>query len=347
MFHLKAKKIFDISLKKIIKDQLLFIIAGFGILVGVISVYIYNVKANPLPPIGASYNPYITGIYATGIIESNQKNGSNINIFPDVSGKVVKIFTVDGQEVKAGDPILAIDDSVQREIVAKDIAEVNAALALLQKLKAEPRKENLDVAKAQFDYAKANLKNVIDQLNKVKQSYKINPKSVSKNVLDNAINAVKIAKENLKVAEAEYNLMKAGAWEYDIKNQENQYQALIKTYQSDNALLDKYLIKSSIDGVILRVNPALGSYVSPQGSYDTYTQGMNPVIVMGVLDPYLEVRCYLNEILVPKLPKQENMQAKIFIRGENNKSIPVEFVRIQPYTIPNIELSNQRQERVD
>ena len=36
----------------------------------------------------------------------------------------------------------------------------------------------------------------------------------------------------------------------------------------------------------------------------------------------------------------------MFIRGLNNKSIPWNF-ELQPYTIPNIELSDQRNERVD
>jgi len=34
------------------------------------------------------------------------------------------------------------------------------------------------------------------------------------------------------------------------------------------------------------------------------------------------------------------------IRGTNNK-VPLEFVRVQPYVSPKIELSNERQEQVD
>jgi HlyD family secretion protein len=60
----------------------------------------------------------------------------------------------------------------------------------------------------------------------------------------------------------------------------------------------------------------------------------------------LAVRCYIDEILVPKLPAADRMQAKMFIRGTNT-SIPLEFVRVQPYISPKIQLSNQRTERVD
>jgi HlyD family secretion protein len=40
------------------------------------------------------------------------------------------------------------------------------------------------------------------------------------------------------------------------------------------------------------------------------------------------------------------MKAQMSIRGSDVK-IPLAFVRVQPYVSPKIELSNQRQERVD
>lgn len=273
----------------------LFVIAAAGILLGVISVFIYNETIKTQPPVSVSYNPYETGIYATGIVESDQKNSSNINIYPEVSGTVAQIFVTDGQTVKKDTPILAIDDSIQREVVAKD--------------------------QAQIRYAEAGLINVQQQLEKTRQSYRLNPKSISKNTLDNAINAVKIAKENVNVA--------------------------IGQYKADKALWDKYVIKSPIDGVIFRVVAAAGGYASPQGSYDTYTQGMLPTVQMGIVTPYLQVRCYLDEILTPRLPHPDHLTALMFIRGLNNKGIPLEFVNIQPFTIPNIELSDERNERVD
>ena len=315
------------------KTRLLFIIATLGLIAGAVSVYVYAVRLTPQPPLAINYNPYDNGIYATGIVESFQTNGSNVNIYPEVAGKVVKIFALDGQNVKQGEVLLAIDDSVQRAIVAKDLSQARAALALLEELKAQPRKEVLDVSIAQ-------LKSAQDQLAKLQKSYKLNPKSVSKNDLDNAINAANIAQK-------QYTLVKAGAWIYDIQNQESQYRAAVQTYQSDKALLDKYTIRAAADGVVLRMAATAGNYVSPQGVYDTYTQRMIPMATMGVVEPYLAVRCYVDEILVTRLPKPETLEAKMMIRGETNYSIALEFISMQPYTIPNIELSNEISQRVD
>ena len=70
------------------------------------------------------------------------------------------------------------------------------------------------------------------------------------------------------------------------------------------------------------------------------------MLVMGSVADQLAVRCYIDEILVPKLPATAKMQAKMFIRGTNT-SVPLAFVRIQPYISPKIQLSNQKTERVD
>ena len=111
-------------------------------------------------------------------------------------------------------------------------------------------------------------------------------------------------------------------------------------------MLSKYVIKAPADGVILTIKAAVGSYISPQGVYDTYTEGFNPVISMGKPENDLAVRCYVDEILVHRLPDPSKMRAQMFIRGTNIR-IPLEDVGVQPYISPKIQLSNQRTERVD
>lgn len=325
-----------------------FILASIGIVFALVSVQIYSIKGKALPPLTVNTNPYANGIYASGIIESSQTNGSNINIYPEVSGRVAKVFVTDGQEVTQGAPLLALDDTVQKAVVAKDAAQANAALAALEQLKATPRPESLAIATAQVNYAQASLKNTNDQLEKLRRVYRLNAKAISQNTLDDAINAANVAAENLKVVQAQYALIKAGAWGYEIKNQENQYQAALQTYQADKALLGKYVITAPVSGTVLRVAATPGSYVSSsQGIYDTYTQGSLPIATMGVIAPYLAVRCYVDELLIAKLPPPSAIQATLLLRGESNHGIPLEFVRIQPYTIPNVELSTQRALRVD
>lgn len=329
------------------RNKIIFALVALGVLAGLASAYVYARPKHALPPaFKPASNPYAQGIYANGIIESYQANGENINIYPEVAGTNVAILVTEGQHVKAGTPLFAIDDSVQRALVEQQRSQAEAARSLLDELKAQPRKETLEVARAQVEMAGASLKTAQDALDKQTRSFQLDPKSVSKDTLDNAINATKVARANLDVVTRQYDLTRAGAWVYDVRSQEKQVEALTKALASSSALWAKYTVHAPSDGVVLSIHTAVGSYLSPQGAYDTYTQANLPAMVMGAADGRLGVRCYIDEILIPRLPAADKMQARMFIRG-TSVSVPLEFVRVQPYVSPKIELSNERSERVD
>ncbi len=329
------------------RNKLLFIVSGLGLLLAVVSAFIFAEQPKVLPPLfNPAANPYTRGIYADGMIESEQAQGENINIYPEVAGPITQVLVAEGQTVHRGDPLATIDDSVQRATAEQLRSQAAAALAMLQELKAEPRPETLAVVVAQVGNARATLKNADDALAKQQRSYEIDPRSVSMDALDNARNAEKIAATNLEVVERQYELTKAGAWIYDIQNQQRTYTALCNSYESAAALLAKYTIRAPDDGVVLAVQASAGSYVSSQGAYDTYTQGYDPLIVMAMPQAHLQVRAYIDEILVHELPDPSKMKAEMFVRG-TSEHVPLTFVRIQPYISPKIELSDERQERVD
>jgi HlyD family secretion protein len=169
------------------------------------------------------------------------------------------------------------------------------------------------VQRATVELAESNLKAARDQYDKRRASYDVDPESISEDVLDTAEDAVDQAAAALKAA---------------------------------NALLQYYSVKAPVDGVVLAVNAAVGGYVSSQGVYDTYTELFDPVVVMGTPQDYLAVRCFVDEILVSRLPSKWLIQAQMSIRGTDIK-VPLEFVRVQPYVSPKIELSNEKQEQVD
>jgi HlyD family secretion protein len=327
--------------------KLIFTLSILGLLAGGVTAYLSAIVQPPLPPaFNPPMNPYPQGIYAEGMVESEQPSGENINVYPEVSGTVKQIPVREGQEVNKGAVLLVIDDSIQRATTLQLQSQAQAAFTLLAELKAEPRKETLDVNEAQVIAAEAALKTAQDELDKQQAAYDANPKSISKDALDSAANAVATARANLDVACKQRDLTKAGAWIYDINNQERTYNALDKSYLSAKALLAKYTLRAPADGTVLAINPAVGSYVSAQGAYDSYTQGMDPVLVLGSSQTRLNVRCYVDEILVPRLPPPARMKAQMSVRGSNVK-FPLEFVRTQPIVSPKIELSDQKQERVD
>lgn len=291
------------------RNKLLFVASALGLLLAVVSAYVFGQQPAALPPAySPAANPYARGIYSEGIIESAQSQGVNTNIYPEVSGPITQVMVAEGESVKKGQPLLTIDDSIQRPTT-------------------EQQKAQVDVTLAQIANARATLKSASDTLAKQERSFALDPKSVSRDVLDTDRNAALIAQTGLMVFE-------------------RQSVEQMKAYAASAALLAKYTIRAPGDGTVLSVQATVGSYVSPQGAYDFYTQGMDPLIVMGSQPASLEVRTYIDEILIPRLQRSGPMAAEMFIRG-TSMHLPLTFVRIQPLVTPKIELADSRVERVD
>jgi HlyD family secretion protein len=277
------------------RNKILIGLAVLGVLLGAGSAFFGRFQPKPQPPaFKPAANPYPKGIYANGIIESAQTSGSNVNIYPEVSGTVLRVLVTEGQKVKAGTPLLELDDRVQRA--------------------------TFESAKAQVEVAAAGLASAQAQYAKLKASWDLDQRSVSRDALDTSANAVRSAKAGLELAG--------------------------KQAKAAEALLSKYLLKAVSDGTILSINTSAGSFISSQGGYNTYTSGFMPVIVMGSMNGDLAVRAYVDEILIQRLPDPSKLHARMSIRG-TSISVPLKFVRFQPNVSPKIELSSQRTERVD
>jgi len=329
------------------RNKIIFGLAALGVVAALVAAYLFGVERKAQPPAFAPVSsPYDSAIYANGIVESDQPNGSNINIFPDVSGAVVQVLAHEGQEVAAGTPLLVIDDSVQKATTEQLRLQAEASSALLDELKAQPRRETLAIAEAQVTLAQSNSKVASDQYEKDRASFEIDPRSVSRDVLDTAEDTAKQAAAGLELARRQYELTKAGAWSFDIVDQQRQYEALRQAYEAANALLQKYTIRASVAGVVLTMNATVGAYASAQGAFNPHTEGFDPIVTMGSIQDHLAVRCYVDEILISRLPSKWHIKAQMAITGTDIK-VPLEFVRVQPYVSPKIELSNERQERVD
>jgi len=289
--------------------KVIFALAVLGILAGLLAAYIFGIQHKPEPPaFTPASNPYEKGIYANGLIESIQGSGENINLYPEVAGTVMDIPVVEGGKVKIGTPLLRLDPRLQQ--------------AVMEQLKAQA-----DAATAQATLAQANLRNVQDQYDKQRTSRELDARSVSRDTFDSAQHAVEVAAAGLDAAQ-------------------KQAVAAFKAYEAAKVLLSKYTLTAPVDGTVLAINAAVGGYLSPQGAYDSYTGGMAPALVVGNAQQSMAVRCYVDEILISRIPDPSHMHARMFIRGAD-VNIPLEYVRLQSYVSPKIELSNQRTERVD
>ncbi len=118
------------------RNRIIFFSGGARVVAGLLAAHIFGIQRKPQPPVfQTGEQPIPDGDFCNGIIESDQVSGSNINVYPEVSGRVTEVLVKEGQQVLAGTPLLKIDDSVQRRTTAQLHSQAEAALTLLKELK--------------------------------------------------------------------------------------------------------------------------------------------------------------------------------------------------------------------
>jgi len=55
------------------KTKVIFLIASVGILIGLVSAYIYNKHTSALPPVHVEKNPYEAGLYAKALLKATRQ----------------------------------------------------------------------------------------------------------------------------------------------------------------------------------------------------------------------------------------------------------------------------------
>jgi RND family efflux transporter MFP subunit len=100
--------------------------------------------------------------------------------------------------------------------------------------------------------------------------------------------------------------------------------------------LDLLTIRAPRDGTVLQVNIRAGEY--------TMVNAAEPAILLGDVSQ-LQLRVDVDESDAPAI--REGCTGVAFLKGSRGKSVPLEFVRIDPYILPKKSLSGESTERVD
>jgi len=100
--------------------------------------------------------------------------------------------------------------------------------------------------------------------------------------------------------------------------------------------LDLLSVRAPRNGTILQVNIRAGEYTTVSSS--------EPAILLGDIRE-LQLRADVDESDAPRV--KPDCQAMAFLKGSRDRSIPLEFVRIEPYILPKKSLSGESTERVD
>jgi RND family efflux transporter MFP subunit len=104
-----------------VRKYIVPLVALAGVVFAILTVLGGNETRPPAPPVSAApRSPYPSSVAGSGIVEASTEN---ISLGTQVSGIVSKIFVAVGSDVKAGDPLFAIDDrTVQAELAIRRAA---------------------------------------------------------------------------------------------------------------------------------------------------------------------------------------------------------------------------------
>ena len=123
---------------------------------------IYTVRAGnkPVPvsqPVAEpARSPFATYVAGSGLIEAASEN---IAVGTSVPGVVTEVLVKVGDSVKAGAPLFRIDDRELKATLAVREAALLSARAEFERVRNQPRPEEIPVAEAKVNEARASLEN--------------------------------------------------------------------------------------------------------------------------------------------------------------------------------------------
>jgi multidrug resistance efflux pump len=172
-------------------------------------------------------------------------------VAPRVSGVVEQVHVVNGQKVKAGDPLVNLDPTSFEQRLAAATANYEEALVLL-----EQSVKQIAVAEHKLAAASANL-DTLKLKFKAKDHPGVRPgvSQIDMSELRNEIKAQTNDVESLKV-QIEIDRLK-------VLTQEKQVQALNATMQEAQTALEHTRVIAATDGIIENVFLGVGTHVSP------------------------------------------------------------------------------------
>lgn len=289
------------------------------------------VAEHPTPPIAPATNPYADSLAAAGIVESRTEN---IAIGSDTAGVVVEVLVGVGDDVRPGTPLFRLDDRDLRGRLAVSEAAVAEAKSLLVRLEAQPRQEEIPLRVAAVNEAKSMVVRESDALKRTQETF-ARKVSTEQELIDRR-EALATAEAKLARAQADLDLLEAGAWQYDrdvSRALVTKEEAALERTRID---LDRLVVRALVKGRVLQVNVRPGEFVG--------TPPNQPLVVLGDTER-LHVRVDIDEYEIPRF--RAGLPATAVPRGDLQRKYPLTFVRVEPFVIPKKSLTGDTTERVD
>ncbi len=311
---------------------LLPLIALAGVTLAIYTVVLARQTPPPSEPIVTPpTRPAIKSIAGAGLIEARMEN---IPIGSPVPGVVWEVFVKVGDQVKKGDPLFRLDDREPKAELVVRQAAVTSATALLHRLKAAPRAEDVPPARASVEETKAK---VADAETAMARSDKLYQRQMTPaSDYDKDRYAYLAAKAAHARAGADLERILAGTWKEDLEVARAAVLQAESQVASIQIGLERLTVRALTDGEVLQVDIRPGQFAAM-----TWRE---PLIILGDVNR-LHVRVDIDENDLFLF--ERGADAIATLKGKTQVRFPLQFVKVEPYVVPKKSLTGDNTERVD
>ena len=304
------------------------------LMIGVATYHLVRTSRTPPsldPPARPPRAPYGDTIAGSGLIEPCTEN---ITLGTYAAGVVQEVCVKIGEHVDAGAPLFRIDDRQWQAERAVREARLATAVAQMALLEEQPRREELPGSAARVREAQAHLAEAEERFARGQKLH--DRQAMSGEEFAQRREALTVAQAQLAKAQADDELLRAGAWEFDKQLARAAIAEAEAQVAQARAGIERLTVTAPVTGTVLQVNVRPGEYAAQSANQQ--------LVVLGGLET-LHVRVDVDEADIPRF--QEGLAARGFVRGDSERPIDLQFVRVEPYVVPKKWLTGGSTEQVD
>jgi len=312
-----------------------YLLIGLAVAGLIFSIYTV-VRARRTPP---AAEPVISpptvprgfrAVAGAGLIEAKREN---IPLGTLVAGVVTEVHVKRGDIVKKGAPLFRLDDRDLKAQLLVAEANLAAAEAQYERLKAAPQQGDIPTSEAAVAEARAHYVDADVAYRRSEALFERNAEAAQDR--DHDRYAYLANKATLTRMEADLKRLKL-TWEKDKEVYRAAVMQARSQVESTRINLERLVVRALVDGEVLQVHVRPGQYAGLVWN--------EPLIVLGDIHE-LHVRVDIDEQDLPYFTIAARAVATL--KGRPQVRFPLTYFDTEPYVIPKQSLTGSNTERVD
>jgi HlyD family secretion protein len=266
-------------------------------------------------------------VRATGTVEVRE-----MDVTPQVTARVVRVLTDEGESVRAGDTLVLLTQSTTRADIAGQEARVRAAEASLREALAGARPREIERAESELRVAEAEVGRSARELERIRPLAANGV--ISHQALDNAKAAAESATGRRDAAREALQLLREGTRPERVQAARAELASARAALAATQAVAHDLVLTAPVDGVVISRNTEPGELLAA---------GQSAITLGETAAPFVWV--YVPTQLLPRV--REGQRAVAWLDGYPDRPIPGRVAAIKPKAefTPRVALTEE--ERAD